>query len=70
MYPAIDPNLPALSTDDKVVFITGAYGGIGQATASSFAASRPRAHLSSSAAGPMHWLRPQRSSGLPAQQIW
>ncbi|KAJ4412059.1 hypothetical protein N0V82_008859 [Gnomoniopsis sp. IMI 355080] len=42
-YPDIDPRLPALSTDGKVVLITGASGGIGQATASSFAASRPRA---------------------------
>lgn len=41
-YPAIDPKLPALSTAGKVVLVTGATGGIGQATASSFAASRPR----------------------------
>lgn len=42
-YPAIDPKLPTLSTDSKVVIITGATGGIGQATASSFAASGPKA---------------------------
>lgn len=42
-YPAISPSLPGLSTDGKVVVITGASGGIGRATASSFAASGPRA---------------------------
>jgi len=42
-YPAIDPSLPGLSTDGKVVLITGATGGIGRAAALSFAASRPRA---------------------------
>ncbi|KAF2995034.1 hypothetical protein E8E13_000441 [Curvularia kusanoi] len=42
-YPAIDPNTPGLSTDGKVVVITGATGGIGRATALSFATSRPRA---------------------------
>lgn len=42
-YPAIDPKQPALSTNGKVVLITGATGGIGQATAASYASSRPRA---------------------------
>ncbi|KAI1779463.1 putative NADP(+)-dependent dehydrogenase [Hypoxylon cercidicola] len=42
-YPAIDPSLPGLSTHGKVVLITGASGGIGRATASSFAASGPQA---------------------------
>lgn len=42
-YPAIDPTQPGLSTADKVVVITGASGGIGRATAKSFAASGPRA---------------------------
>ena len=42
-YPAIDPTQPSLSTDGKVVLITGASGGIGRATASAFAASNPRA---------------------------
>ncbi|KAL6238476.1 hypothetical protein BDW75DRAFT_201417 [Aspergillus navahoensis] len=42
-YPAINPSQPALSTAGKVVLITGASGGIGRATASSFAASGPRA---------------------------
>ncbi|RYP11696.1 hypothetical protein DL767_011017 [Monosporascus sp. MG133] len=42
-YPAINPTSPGLSTDGKVVLITGASGGIGRATASSFAASGPRA---------------------------
>ncbi|PLB54751.1 putative short-chain dehydrogenase [Aspergillus steynii IBT 23096] len=42
-YPGINPSQPALSTSDKVVLITGASGGIGRATASSFAASDPRA---------------------------
>lgn len=42
-YPNIDPSLPALSTAGKVVLVTGASGGIGRATASSFAVSRPRA---------------------------
>lgn len=42
-YPAIDPTRPGLSTADKVVVITGASGGIGRATAKSFAASGPRA---------------------------
>ncbi|RDW58535.1 SDR family NAD(P)-dependent oxidoreductase [Aspergillus mulundensis] len=42
-YPAINPTQPGLSTAGKVVLITGASGGIGQATASSFAASGPRA---------------------------
>ncbi|KAI0595484.1 putative NADP(+)-dependent dehydrogenase [Biscogniauxia sp. FL1348] len=42
-YPAINPKLPGLSTAGKVVLITGASGGIGRATALSFAASGPRA---------------------------
>lgn len=42
-YPGITPTLPSLSTAGKVVLITGASGGIGRATASSFAASGPRA---------------------------
>ncbi|KAI1768260.1 cellulase signal transduction associated dehydrogenase [Hypoxylon sp. FL1150] len=42
-YPAIEPTLPALSTAGKVVVITGASGGIGQATAVSFAASGSKA---------------------------
>ncbi|KAK5989781.1 FAD-binding monooxygenase moxY [Cladobotryum mycophilum] len=42
-YPAINPTQPGLSTKGKVVLITGASGGIGRATASSFAASGPRA---------------------------
>lgn len=43
-YPAIDPRTqPGLSTAGKVVLITGASGGIGRATAASFAASGPRA---------------------------
>ncbi|KAL4738162.1 hypothetical protein BDV11DRAFT_206150 [Aspergillus similis] len=42
-YPAINSSQPALSTAGKVVLITGASGGIGRATASSFAASGPRA---------------------------
>lgn len=42
-YPAIDPTQPGLSTAGKVVVITGASGGIGRATARSFAASGPRA---------------------------
>jgi len=42
-YDAINPSLPALSTAGKVVLITGVSGGIGRATASSFAASGPKA---------------------------
>lgn len=42
-YAAINPTQPGLSTAGKVVLITGASGGIGRATALSFAASRPRA---------------------------
>lgn len=43
-YPAIDPRTqPGLSTAGKVILITGASGGIGRATAASFAASGPRA---------------------------
>lgn len=42
-YPAINPSQPSLSTSGKVVLITGASGGIGRATALSFAVSRPRA---------------------------
>lgn len=42
-YAAVDPTQPGLSTADKVVVITGASGGIGRATAKSFAASGPRA---------------------------
>ena len=42
-YPGIDPKQPTLSTDGKVVLITGASGGIGRSTAASFAASGPRA---------------------------
>ncbi|KAF3491744.1 uncharacterized protein GIQ15_01261 [Arthroderma uncinatum] len=42
-YAGINPTQPGLSTAGKVVLITGASGGIGQATASSFAASGPRA---------------------------
>lgn len=42
-YPSITPTQPNLSNSNKVVLITGASGGIGRATASSFAASNPRA---------------------------
>ncbi|KAJ5474322.1 hypothetical protein N7475_003888 [Penicillium sp. IBT 31633x] len=42
-YAGINPTQPSLSTAGKVVLITGASGGIGRATASSFAASSPRA---------------------------
>lgn len=42
-YPGITPTQPALSTKGKVVLITGASGGIGRATALSFAASGPKA---------------------------
>ncbi|KAJ5817765.1 hypothetical protein N7447_007773 [Penicillium robsamsonii] len=42
-YAGINPTQPGLSTTGKVVLITGASGGIGRATASSFAASGPRA---------------------------
>ncbi|KAF4968451.1 hypothetical protein FSARC_4145 [Fusarium sarcochroum] len=42
-YDAIDPKLPSLSTAGKVIVITGASGGIGRATACSFAASTPKA---------------------------
>ena len=42
-YSGIDPTQPALSTAGKVVLITGASGGIGRATALSFALSGPRA---------------------------
>ncbi|KAJ5180216.1 NADP(+)-dependent dehydrogenase [Penicillium capsulatum] len=42
-YAGINPTQPSLSTAGKVVLITGASGGIGRATASSFAASGPRA---------------------------
>ncbi|KAL7940104.1 cellulase signal transduction associated dehydrogenase, partial [Trichoderma barbatum] len=42
-YDAISPTSPGLSTKDKVVLITGASGGIGRATALSFAASGPNA---------------------------
>lgn len=42
-YPAINPTLPALSSAGKVVVIAGATGGIGRATALSYAASSPKA---------------------------
>ncbi|KAJ5198047.1 uncharacterized protein N7498_007164, partial [Penicillium cinerascens] len=42
-YAGINPTQPSLSTAGKVVLITGASGGIGRATALSFAASGPRA---------------------------
>lgn len=42
-YDSINPSQPSLSTAGKVVLITGASGGIGRATASSFAASGPKA---------------------------
>ncbi|KAL8870280.1 MAG: hypothetical protein Q9174_003639 [Haloplaca sp. 1 TL-2023] len=42
-YAGINPSQPGLSTVGKVVLITGASGGIGRATASSFAASGPKA---------------------------
>ena len=42
-YASIDPAQPGLSTAGKAVLITGASGGIGRATASSYAASGPRA---------------------------
>lgn len=42
-YDGITPTQPGLSTAGKVVLITGASGGIGRATASSFAASGPKA---------------------------
>ncbi|KAL8768908.1 MAG: hypothetical protein Q9209_004963 [Squamulea sp. 1 TL-2023] len=42
-YAGITPTQPGLSTVGKVVLITGASGGIGHATALSFAASGPKA---------------------------
>lgn len=42
-YDGITPTQPGLSTAGKVVLITGASGGIGRATALSFAASSPKA---------------------------
>ncbi|KAK4182889.1 hypothetical protein QBC35DRAFT_139736 [Podospora australis] len=42
-YAGIDPTNPALSSAGKVVVITGATGGIGRATAQSFAVSGPKA---------------------------
>ncbi|KAL5094985.1 hypothetical protein Trisim1_003594 [Trichoderma cf. simile WF8] len=42
-YDEIAPTLHNLSTAGKVVLITGASGGIGRATASSFAKSKPKA---------------------------
>lgn len=42
-HTSISPTLPALSTAGRVVVITGATGGIGRATALSFAASGPKA---------------------------
>ncbi|KAL8783549.1 MAG: hypothetical protein Q9213_004539 [Squamulea squamosa] len=42
-YAGITPTQPGLSTVGKVVLITGASGGIGRATALSFAASEPKA---------------------------
>ena len=42
-YAGITPTQPGLSTVGKVVLITGASGGIGRATALSFAASGPKA---------------------------
>lgn len=42
-YDGITPTQPSLSTAGKVVVITGASSGIGRATASSFAASHPKA---------------------------
>jgi NAD(P)-dependent dehydrogenase (short-subunit alcohol dehydrogenase family) len=42
-YAGITPTQPGLSTMGKVVLITGASGGIGRATALSFAASGPKA---------------------------
>ncbi|UKZ82674.1 putative secondary metabolism biosynthetic enzyme [Trichoderma virens FT-333] len=42
-YEDIDPTLSGLSTEGKVVLITGASGDIGRATAVAFAASRPKA---------------------------
>ena len=42
-YAGITPTQPGLSTTGKVVLITGASGGIGRATALSFAASGPKA---------------------------
>ena len=42
-YAGLTPTQPGLSTVGKVVLITGASGGIGRATASSFAASGPKA---------------------------
>ncbi|MBE3046081.1 SDR family oxidoreductase [Candidatus Bathyarchaeota archaeon] len=42
-YAGISPTQPGLSTAGKVVLITGASGGIGRATALSFAASGPLA---------------------------
>ncbi|KAL8904510.1 MAG: hypothetical protein Q9171_007021 [Xanthocarpia ochracea] len=42
-YAGITPTQPGLSTVGKIVLITGASGGIGRATALSFAASGPKA---------------------------
>lgn len=42
-YAGIDPTSDGLSTAGKVVLITGASGGIGRATAASFAKSKPEA---------------------------
>ncbi|KAL8646439.1 MAG: hypothetical protein Q9226_006857 [Calogaya cf. arnoldii] len=42
-YAGITPTQPGLSTVGKVILITGASGGIGRATALSFAASGPKA---------------------------
>ena len=42
-YPSISPTRPALTTNTKTILITGSTGGIGRATAQSYASSHPRA---------------------------
>jgi NAD(P)-dependent dehydrogenase (short-subunit alcohol dehydrogenase family) len=69
-YPAIDPQIALQeSASDKVIFITGASGGIGQATAIAFAQAGAKAvYLTARSEKPLAETRARLREASPATQ--